>query len=426
MSTFDLHCFHNEYLAEGQREINAIITVTASGSTADTPTTVSPESRRAEAATVIMVDSSGSMNGAKIREARRATAAAIACIRDGTHFAVVEGNDRARTLYPDSGLAVASRKSRDQATSALRDLHASGGTAIGRWIDAATDLLAGEDGVRHGILLTDGRDESETPQELDAALARASGRFQCDCRGVGADWNVSELRRIATALLGTVDIVADPTHLASDFETMMREAMGKSVADVALRVWTPQGAGVQFLKQVAPDIVDLTASRHQVNEMIGEYPIGAWGNESRDYHLAVEVEPGTLDDEVLAARVSAVVDGEIIGPVLIRAIWTDDTLLSTRINRQVAHYTGQQELADAIQDGLEARKNGDVDTAVVKLGRAVKLAAESDNTELGGLLARVVDVEDAATGRVRLKERVQVEDEMTLDTRSTKTSRVRR
>jgi hypothetical protein len=421
MSKFDLHCFHNEYLAEGQREIDAIITVTSAG-----PTSVSPVSPGAEASTIIIFDCSGSMAGAKIREARRATAAAIACIRDGTRFAVIEGDDRARVLYPDRGLAVASRRSRDEATHALRHLHASGGTAIGQWIDAATHLLAGEAGVRHAILLTDGRDESETPEELDAALARAAGRFQCDCRGVGADWNVSELRRIATALLGTVDIVADPTHLARDFETMMREAMGKTVADVALRVWTPQGAAVQFLKQVAPEIVDLTTSCHQVNGMIGEYPIGSWGNESRDYHLAIEVEPGTVDDEVLAARVSAVVDGEVIGQVLIQAIWTDDTVLSTRINRQVAHYTGQQELADAIQDGLEARKNGDPDTAVVKLGRAVKLAAESDNKQLADLLTRVVDVEDAATGRVRLKERVQAEDEMTLDTRSTKTSRVRR
>ena len=63
---------------------------------------------------------------------------------------------------------------------------------------------------------------------------------------------------------------------------------------------------------------------------------------------------------------------------------------------------------------------------MVKLGRAVQLAAESDNRELAELLARVVEVEDATTGRVRLKGRVEAEDEMTLDTRSTRTSRVRR
>jgi hypothetical protein len=121
-----------------------------------------------------------------------------------------------------------------------------------------------------------------------------------------------------------------------------------------------------------------------------------------------------------------VIQGVVSGQALIEVTWTDDTVLSTRLNRQVAHYTGQQELADAIQEGLEARKQGDPDTAIVKLGRAVQLATESDNKEVAALLERVVDVEDAATGRVRLKSAVPVEDEMTLDTRSTKTARVRR
>jgi hypothetical protein len=423
MSSFDLQCFHNQYLAEGQQEINAIITVTAGGTLAAAPGPGSPATPLSE---VIIVDSSGSMEGAKIREARRATAAAIACIRDGARFAVIEGDHGARSVYPLTGLAVSNPQSREEASKALRHLRASGGTAIGRWIDAANNILARQPGVRHAILLTDGRDESETPPELDAALTRAAGHFQCDCRGVGADWEVAELRRIAAALLGTVDIVADPTHLTGDFEAMMREAMGKSLADVVLRVWTPQGADVGFMKQVAPEILDLTGSRRPVNEMTGEYPTGAWGNESRDYHLAVRVKPGVVGDDVLAARVSVVVDGEVAGQAMIQAVWTEDAALSTRINRQVAHYTGQQELADAIQEGLEARKNGDPDTAVVKLGRAVQLADQSNNKEMSELLARVVDVEDAATGRVRLKARVQAEDEMTLDTRSTKTARVRR
>ena len=90
----------------------------------------------------------------------------------------------------------------------------------------------------------------------------------------------------------------------------------------------------------------------------------------------------------------------------------------------MAHYTGQAELAQAIQEGLEARKAGDDATATVKLGRAVQLAAESGNESTTKLLSKVVDVEDSATGTVRLKSRVADADEMALDTRSTKTVRV--
>jgi hypothetical protein len=107
-------------------------------------------------------------------------------------------------------------------------------------------------------------------------------------------------------------------------------------------------------------------------------------------------------------------------------VWTDDTALSTKINREVAHYTGQAELAAAIQEGLEARKAGDVETATAKLGRAVQLATETGHTDTAKLLSKVVDVEDARTGTVRLKRKVETADEMTLDTRSSKTMRVRK
>jgi len=92
----------------------------------------------------------------------------------------------------------------------------------------------------------------------------------------------------------------------------------------------------------------------------------------------------------------------------------------------VAHYTGQAELAQVIQDGLAAKAAGDDATATAKLGRAVQLAQATGNDEATSRLRKVVEVEDAGTGRVRLKAKVDKLDEMALDTASTKTSRVRR
>ena len=114
-----------------------------------------------------------------------------------------------------------------------------------------------------------------------------------------------------------------------------------------------------------------------------------------------------------------------LGETRVRVAWTGDSALSTRLNRRVAHYTGQAELADAIQEGLDARRSGDVDTATARLGRAVALAAESGNAETSALLEKVVEVDDPATGRVRLRREVTAADEMTLDVRSTRTARVR-
>jgi hypothetical protein len=54
----------------------------------------------------------------------------------------------------------------------------------------------------------------------------------------------------------------------------------------------------------------------------------------------------------------------------------------------------------------------------------VQLAAQSGNEGTMKLLAAVVDVEDPATGTVRLRNEITEVDEMALDTRSTRTVRV--
>jgi hypothetical protein len=140
----------------------------------------------------------------------------------------------------------------------------------------------------------------------------------------------------------------------------------------------------------------------------------------------VDIKPGAVSQEMLAARVSLITstasEAQTLGQGLVRAIWTDDEALSTRISPHVAHYIGQAELAQAIQDGFEAHKADDDDTAAAEPGRAVALAHESGNQDT----AKVVDVVDAATGTVRLKARVTDADEMALDTRSSKTIRVRK
>jgi hypothetical protein len=417
---YTAEAFQNEFLALGATEVNAIVTVTSSGTESGR--------RTAGATEIIIVDASGSMQAeGRIQAARQAAKAAVECIDDGVHFAIIAGVSTAQQLFPAPGeLAVASPQTRAEAVWSIDRLQASGGTAMGAWLLLAAQLFALRPGdIAHAILLTDG-DNGEHTGYLERVLDDLGGRFQCDCRGVGTNWKVAELRKIASAMLGSVDIVARPSDLTAAFEQMMTTAMGKVAADVQLKVWTPVNTTIRYVKQVEPSVTDLTGKRVEDGPRAGRYPLGAWGNESRDYHVCVDVTPGAAGDEMLAARVSVLEGSEVQAQCLIRAVWTDDTGLSTRINRQVAHYTGQAELADAIQTGLEARKAGDEHTATIKLGRAAQLAHQSGNSATSELLATVVDIEDPVTGTVRLRRRVDAADEMALDTRSTKTVRVGR
>ncbi len=426
---FTVEIYQNEYLPEGGRDVNAVVTVATTGTASVAP---APGAGSAE---IIIVDCSGSMNNppSKMAEARAATAAAVDVIRDGVAFAVIAGTHQAAAIFPpDGSLAVADPQTRESAKRAVASLRPSGGTAIGQWLWLAHRMFTSHPAqLRHAILLTDGKDEHESAEDLGTAIGLCEGVFSCDCRGVGTDWEVAELRRISTALLGSVDIVPDPAGLAADFSDMMAAAMGKQVADVSLRIWTPQNASIQYVKQVAPAVEDLTGRRTDSGPQVGDYPTGAWGtSESRDYHLGVQVTALPVGEEILAARVSLVATSpsgpEVLGRGVVKAIWTDEEALSTRIDQHVAHYTGQEELAQVIQEGLEARKQGDEDTATAKLGRAVALAHQSGNEDTAKLLAKVVDVVDAATGTVSLKKKVDDADEMALDTRSVKTVRTKR
>jgi len=410
----------NEFLAEGTRVVDAVLTV-ATGPELAAVATPPP---RLE---ILIIDCSGSMgNKRKFENARTATRTALDEIPDGTAFAIIEGTESARMIYPTGALsAPADHGHRGAARRALDKLRPDGGTAMGSWLALARQVAAAHPGAQaHAILLTDGKNEHETPEQLATELDRAEGLFVCDCRGVGDDWMAADLHKISSKLSGDADMVADPKDLAADFAKMMRSSVARVIPELTLKVWTPAGARVRMVKQVAPVLEDLTARRTDAGPQVGEYPLSSWAAEEREYHVQIELEPAAPGREKLAARLSVLAGDEVLGQGLVRAVWTTDTTLSTRISTRVAHYTGQVELAQAVQEGLAARRNGDLTTATAKLRRAVELAAASGHESTAKLLRNVVEVDDR-DGTVKLRGQVAAADELALDIRSTKTARVR-
>ena len=425
MAEFTAAVYQNEYLPDGGTDVNAIVTVTCAGAGA------AGQAGAGSAGEIIIVDTSGSMGPNRMAAGRDAAKAALGEILDGTLFAVVAGSDRAALAYPQvttgPGLVRMDERTRADASRAVDQFVSSGGTAMSTWLDLAVTLFASVPEVtqRHAILLTDGENR-EDQGKLDAAIRRATGMFQCDCRGIGTDWVVEEVRRIAQALLGTVDIIPSPAQMQAQFREVMQASMARGVADAQLRVWSPQGAQVLFVRQVAPTVEDLTDRRTEVNALTGAYPTGAWADESRDYHVAVRVAAKAIGQEQLAARVQLALGDDVVCQGLVKATWSSDSGRTTQIDPQVAHYTGQTELAVMIQEGLAAKAVGDEATATTKLGRAVQLAAETGNGEATSKLRKVVDIDDEAEGTVRLKRTVDKADEMALDTASTKTTRIKK
>ncbi|MBJ7597502.1 MAG: hypothetical protein DLM67_02310 [Candidatus Nephthysia bennettiae] len=456
MTTFSANVHQNVYLPRGEAVVHAIVAFAAE------EIDRGPSNGRlgADAVEVVMLDCSASMASppAKLEGARTATCKAVDKLRDGTWFAIVAGTSFARLVYPPQkyeqgsssfspSLARASRATRTAAREAVQRLEANGGTAISTWLTLARRLFdTCPDAIHHAILLADGRNESEEAERLAAELGRCVGKFQCDCLGVGTDWERTELQAVSDALLGSTDIIPDPSQMDGMFEAITEKAMSKRVGSVALQLLTPVGGAVNFVNQVSPELLNLTEKANlrqpfgrdsewrTVQEaepdrpLLSVYPTGAWATgEEREYHVCLTVPPQEVgpENELRAARVSLAVDGVPAVQVPVRAQWTEDLEMSTRINRTVAHYTGQEELATSIEQGLEARRAGDHKAATQKLGRAAHLAHLSGNEPSTRLLERVVQIDDAEQGIVRLRTDVSKEDEMTLDTRSRRTVRLR-
>jgi Mg-chelatase subunit ChlD len=441
--SFRIEAFQNRYLSPGQRRVDGILQVTSAAGAGG-----SGAAQQSQLVVGFIIDKSGSMAGERIEAVRQAVIKAIRMLDERAWFFVVAFDATSQVVVPDVQWSTgrptrapalqATAANKEAAARAVKNLTAGGGTAMSTGLAAARDIFAlAPTAIREAIFLTDGKNESETKGKVDEELAQCEGLFECDCWGVGTDWRVGEVQQIAQGLLGKASLIPDPNGIEDAFKMAMEQASAKALKDVRLRLWTPQGATLAFVKQVNPTIDELTTKAKVISPQVREYMTGAWAaGEARDFHVGIDVRQGAVGDEMLAGRPSVVYSlwngtewtevEEKPAEARLFANWTGDDSLSSRIDHHVAHYTGQDDLANAIQKGLELRAAGDASGATQMLGRAVKIAHASHNTEMTHRLSKVVDVVDAGSGTIRLKKDVQKVATMELELESRTTKRVAR
>jgi Ca-activated chloride channel family protein len=103
---------------------------------------------------VFVIDTSGSMSGSSIAQARDALELAIARLSEQDSFNVIEFNSYAKALYPDARPATAAN--RDNAVRWVRRLQAQGGTEMALALNLALNGRENPGRVRQVIFLTDG------------------------------------------------------------------------------------------------------------------------------------------------------------------------------------------------------------------------------------------------------------------------------
>jgi len=419
--SFGITAFFNPFLPVGQQRLDAVLTIRSdtevgAGSAAG--------GRRVFG---FIIDASGSMAGEKLAQAKLATRRGIEKLGDADQFFVVSFASDA-TVVVAACNASAANKSR--AHEAVQHIATAGSTKMSRGLSAARSQVAqcGAGVIASTYLLTDGENDGDDHDNLRAVVEQCVGAFQCHCRGVGTAWKPDELRHISNRLLGTADAVPDASGLEEDLRAFIAGSMSKGIAGATLRLWSPKVVKVGVVRQMSPEILDLMPLARRIDDKTLELPLGAWGAEVRDYQLAFELPVGAIGDEVLACRAALVYqgpEGEVkvaCDPVAVK--WSADDALTTRIAKEVAHYTGQSELASSIEQGLAAKAGGNEEVATRLLGRAVQIAESTGNEEVTRRLRKVVDVVDAGAGTVRLRKSDKAAD-MALELGATRTVRRR-
>ena len=279
------------------------------------------------------------------------------------------------------------------------------------------------------MLLTDGK-SNDKAHVLDKILVQMGDSCRVHARGVGLEWHPEALRKIAEATSGDAMMTpSDMDGMRRSFLDVTNAAGSVAVKDVRLRLVVPRTSRLVSVRQAVPVEIDLLSRVRSVDERVLEIPLGAWGEESRDFLLGFEFGALPPGERMMVCRASLVVrDREVTAPAPMVVDWSTDPSLTDRRDGVVAHYRGEAEKVQAINEGVSALSIGDLDIATARLGLAARLAAESGDTETLARIGRVAEIVDASAGTVRVKasQGTSKAAVMDLDVSSTRTVRARR
>ncbi len=156
------------------------------------------EKRSAPKDVVFALDTSGSMTGKKLEQAKKALQFCVENLNDNDRFEIVRFSTEVEPLFDK--LVAANSSNRDQAEQFIKDLKPMGGTAID---DALRKSLATRPVVGDRpfvvIFLTDGRPtigNTDENQILAGVKQANEGRTRVFCFGIGTDVNTHLLDKI--------------------------------------------------------------------------------------------------------------------------------------------------------------------------------------------------------------------------------------
>ncbi|EFO79552.1 von Willebrand factor type A [Oscillochloris trichoides DG-6] len=223
----------------------------------------------------LVLDRSGSMQGAKLQSMKAATRKVIETLTDQDVVSIVIFDDTVQTLVPAT-LAT----DRTALLAAIDTISEAGGTAMSLGMQAGQVELqkhSGPDRLSHMLLLTDGQTwgDEETCRNIARALGQADVRITA--LGLGAEWNEQLLDDLAEFSDGTSDYIADANQIGTFFQRAIRSAQGTAATDARLLLRLVREATPRAVYRATPTISNLgyqPIGENEVSVRLGDLVYG--------------------------------------------------------------------------------------------------------------------------------------------------------
>ncbi|HEU4537735.1 MAG TPA: VWA domain-containing protein [Polyangiaceae bacterium] len=194
--------------------------------------------QRAPLSLAVVLDTSGSMSGDKIRQAKEAAVRLVQDMHEDDQVAFVRYASDAETLQGLARVGDVRRSLVDK----IRAIEAGGGTAIPLGLSRGLRELAeaSPGRVRRVVLVSDGLDSTRAEAERLARESFERGTT-ISSLGVGLDFDEAYMNSVSRAGHGNFAFVKDASALASFLSRELKEASSTTVEDAVVRLRLPEG-----------------------------------------------------------------------------------------------------------------------------------------------------------------------------------------
>ena len=203
---------------------------------------------RAPISMAVVLDTSGSMSGEKIEDAKRSILRLISDMRDDDEIAMVRYSTTSEVIQSLTRVG----NVRSSLSARVRELSADGGTNIPDGLRAGLRTLdeAGKGRVKRIVLVSDGLDSTRVQAEQLSRASFASG-ITVSSLGIGNDFDEAYMGAVAQSGHGNFAFIKEGASLAQFLKRELEESSKTTIENARVKLTLPDG--MRFVSATGAD-----------------------------------------------------------------------------------------------------------------------------------------------------------------------------